>query len=714
MRPKIRVDLRVTVQVYGGQTCYVIEDVLCSRFFRLGIAEYTFVSLLDGQTTIAGAISQTAVICGSAALDEREAATLCKWLLESSLATTEQSASESRLDESRSKRQTRTMIGQANPMIQKIPLFNPMPILKRFDPLAMFCFSFFGFLVWAAVVISGTVALWGSWDDFATRGNQVLTRANWLWLLTTWLVLKSIHEISHALACRRFGGHVRQSGIVLILLAPMPYVDVTSVWRIDNKWKRILISAAGIYAEIFCAAIAAIIWSFSFDPLIRQHAMNVIVTATLMTLVFNANPLMRFDGYYILTDWIEMPNLATHSRQWVSYAMRRYFMGIHVPCPNWSEGRHSFVVLYAIAATVWRIIVSVSLAVSAEVMMHGAGIVIAFCAVSLWVGLPLFKSIQSIAQNRTADRRRMLAISVCAVSSAWLCWSVVPWYSRSTVPLIVDYHPPQEVRVAVDGFLDQNLVSSGDVVTRGQVLALLSNRELELEFQNLLLDLEKSEVRHRGYLANEMIAAAQVEQKTQATLRSRCRQIRKQIDGLIVRAPVDGVIATSDLDSRENTVINRGDRLFVVGARNSQKIVGLVDQTDVDAYRAAEGQSLEIQIWGMGNQRISGTIERVLPRASLSLSYPALGAEAGGPLAVRRNQESSDDQDLMQLVDPRFPILIDFAGFESEILKPSQTLKPGQTGYARLSYRNGTIGQALWNSLGQWIEDKRAILKVEG
>ena len=126
----------------------------------------------------------------------------------------------------------------------------------------------------------------------------------------TWVVLKLIHELAHSLVCKKYGGRVASCGILVLLMIPMPYVDVTSSWRFENKWKRILTSAAGMLSEVFVAAIACYVWANSQPGPIQYHAGNVIITASLHTLLFNINPLMRFDGYYMLADWLEIPNLS--------------------------------------------------------------------------------------------------------------------------------------------------------------------------------------------------------------------------------------------------------------------------------------------------------------------------------------------------------------------------------------------------------------------
>ena len=704
MMPKMREDLRINVQTYAGETCYVIEDAISSKFFRLGLAEYTLVSLLDGKTTIAEAMGHTASITGADALSERETGTLCKWLLDSQLATTSQSRGAARLSETLDKDMQRKLVGKANPIMQKIPLFNPMPFLRPIDWISRAVFSNIAATIWICVVAYGGFRLWANWENFS-GGANLFSAGNWFWVLVTWVGLKLVHELSHAMACRRFGGNVREAGLVFIVFAPMPYVDVTSSWRMDSKWKRILIAGAGMYAEVFLAAIAAIIWATTFDPLIQQHCVNVIVTATFVTLLFNANPLMRFDGYYMLTDAIEMPNLGTHGRQWTSYFMRRYFMGVQASCPQWPEGKHWVVVSYAVLAFMWRILISVSIALSAELLFHGAGVVLAVGAVALWIGIPAYKSIQTLRQTSQASYPRMATITGAIALCLFLLWAVVPWYSQATVPIVVDYHPTQEIRCGVSGFLNKCHVKVGDHVRQGDLLATLSNREIVLERENLILEIEQSVQRARDFRHDEAIGAVQVEEKTQASLQSRLTQIDKQIRSLTLIAPHDGIIAASDIESREGTALSAGDRLMVMGADEREMIFGLVAQSDIDAFRERVGDEIDVHVWGSGFHSFVGQISRVLPRASNELSHDALGAHIGGPLTVRPKQASSDtEQPEVELIDPRFPIHIKFAGCAAE------RILPGQSGYARLHYHRGTVGVVFIQTVTDWISNKRQLM----
>ena len=217
----------------------------------------------------------------------------------------------------------------------RIPLGDPEPWLNRLHGWFGWITAWRFFVVWLAVVSLAAVEVFSRWDRLVYEWRERLIPSSWLWLVLAWIGLKLIHETAHGIFCRHFGGRSREAGIVLILLAPIPYIDVTSAWGFRSKWQRIMTSAAGIYVELFCAAVAGLLWSYSHDPLIRFHSLNVMLTAGLVTLVFNANFLMRFDGYYILADLLEIPNLYSLGQQDVQYLARRYLMGVPArPVPH--------------------------------------------------------------------------------------------------------------------------------------------------------------------------------------------------------------------------------------------------------------------------------------------------------------------------------------------------------------------------------------------
>ena len=326
-RLKLKDALRFTMRQSGGGIEYLVEDEVTGRFFRVGLAQYTFLTMLDGRRTVSTALMKTATLLREHAIDEDEAANLCKWAIESGLIESETGNSSARRQEQHEMMQKQKMVSYLNPMMMRMPLFNPDPIVTNISRYCSFLISPLGALLWLAAVIWGFTLLARNWDDFWLNRVSSFGGIDFVWLGVTWMILKVIHELAHSLACKTFGGRVHSCGILLLLMIPMPYVDVTTSWRFDNKWKRILVSAAGMLAEVFLAAIACYIWAHSNPGPLQYHAGNVIISATLVTLMFNINPLMKFDGYYMLADFLEIPNLATHGRQWLKGVFKWAYFG---------------------------------------------------------------------------------------------------------------------------------------------------------------------------------------------------------------------------------------------------------------------------------------------------------------------------------------------------------------------------------------------------
>ena len=250
---------------------YLLEDESTGRFFRVGLPQYTFLTMLDGNRTISTALMKTATLLRQNAIDENEAASLCKWAIESGLVDSEVGNSAQRREEQHEMQQKAQLASYLNPMMLRMPLFNPDAIVTRIARYTSFIISPMGLLVWLTVVVYGFLRLSMHWNEFFIDRIESFGATDLLWIAVAWMVLKVIHELAHSLVCKRFGGRVKSCGFLLLLMIPMPYVDVTTSWRFDNKWKRILTSAAGMMAEVFIAAIACLIWIDAAPGPIRYH-----------------------------------------------------------------------------------------------------------------------------------------------------------------------------------------------------------------------------------------------------------------------------------------------------------------------------------------------------------------------------------------------------------------------------------------------------------
>ncbi|MEM7784870.1 MAG: hypothetical protein AAF623_16085, partial [Planctomycetota bacterium] len=343
VRIRLRRGVRFELHDFGGQPSYIVRTKSGDGFYQIGIPEYAFISLLDGTQTIGQAIQATASRLGQDAFNLRNAIATCHWLLQNQLAD---SVDATRLPESsisclidrRREGFKAKRIAELNPMFVKLPLGNPDRILQTASKLFGWITSPFFFMIWSFALLCAAVTLFQHAEEINQSFLSVLAPNAWVWLGLTFVGLKIVHELAHGIFCLRYGGNVTETGLVFILCIPIPYVDVTSCWAFPSKWQRIAVSSAGIYVELFIASLAAMGWVWTNDPVTRFHLFNVLLSASLTTVLFNANFLMRFDGYYILSDMISIPNLAQSGQQYVQFLGKKYLLGLNVKTPRYRIG----------------------------------------------------------------------------------------------------------------------------------------------------------------------------------------------------------------------------------------------------------------------------------------------------------------------------------------------------------------------------------------
>lgn len=711
----MRPDLTFRLQEYQGAPCYVIEDDLNSRFYRVGVAEYNLISLLDGTTTVSQAIATTSAAMGDMAINEHEAIAICNWLIQSELASTQQSRTAGRLSDSHEKSSRRKAFSRLNPISTKIPLFNPDRLLALLSPALGWLFSLPMSAVWALVVATGGYQVWSHWDQATSGANQILDRSNWLYLGLVWLGLKLVHELAHGLVCKRFGASVRQTGIVFILLLPLPFVDVTQIWKLDSKWKRIFVAAAGMYVEIFLAAVAALLWAPMEPGIAKQILFNVMVAGSVTTVLFNINPLMKFDGYYMLADFLELPNLATHGQQWLAWLGKKFYLGMDVQQPTWPEGKTFTVATYAILAFAWRILICITLILAAEALLYGLGLVLAMAAFVLWVIIPTAKLLRFVFLG-DGSRQKPSAIRFVALTSVVSCllWGLLnhtPWHSRIEAPAIVDFHAVHEVRTPVSGFVREILIEPGQSVKKGDLLVRLENPELQNEIDDLRLAIGISKVRAGQYRTEQRIPSYQVEINNGRSLVKRLSERIQQQNQLAIRAPEDGQLIVDDLNSLLGSYLAAGQTLCSLGTGDEREIQALIAQNNYDAFQDRTLQNVQIHVWGFGSREFQGRLKQVVPKARLQLPHPAFASTAGGPLPVRFASTQGDPSGTgvpaspssVQLIEPHFLGQVHLLNSDDGLLNPGQR--------CTVSFRgsSGTVGSVLYDFLYKWFtRQKRA------
>jgi putative peptide zinc metalloprotease protein len=697
-RLKLSDELVFAPQHHADLVYYHIEAPSKGRFFRIGYPEYVFASLLDGHTTIAQAVTLSARALGPQALTQPMAVEVATWLLTNGLARLSDDPQATRHTDDGMPDQRAGALRNVNPFWIKIPLFQPNRVLNRLLPLTSWLFSPVVTIVGLLLICFGTMVIVTHWSRFVASSHLIFSPHNWLVMALVWVALKIVHELAHALVCKRYGGEVRDTGIIFILLAPAAFVDVTSSWRFPSKWKRIHVAAAGMYVELVLAAIAAIVWIQVDSVVVRHLLFNTILMASLSTLVFNANPLMRFDGYYILADLLEIPNLASEGVRFVQRLSARVFLG-RAASTKQLLGIQGWVVrLYGLAAWLWRLLVCVSLLAAASVLFKGAGLALGVMGAACWFGAPVLKIAGELRRQAWEAPLQVLRAGVVAISlasAAYVLLVCVPWPATVRAPIVVEYHDMSIVRSRAAGFVNKIHVRDGTLVGRGDLLLELRNDDLQSEFRELQSSISQAGLMHRAALNQHDAAGAQIALRTRQAHQERLAELQQQLDGLRIYAPTAGRVVARTLKDTLGTYVTEGTELLAVGDERRKELFVSVSHEQIDDVTPRLGQSVKFRT---GDFRLyDGTLARVEPRASRQLPHPALSAEVGGPLAVGES-EDADERAEVRLVEPRFPGVITV----SEEVSPQ--LACGDRGYAILGFHHESISEHLWKRFSRWLQ----------
>ena len=693
---QLKDELIFVPQMYGDTTWYHIEIPSSSKFFKIGYAEYVFISLLDGETSFAHALATASQTLGADALSEHQATQTLFWLLENGLAVTTDAMVAPQTDLAASQ----PFWQRINPFWMKLPFGKPDAIVDRLNNVIGWIFHPAAVLVWLLTMIVALSSLATHWDRFTTSASAIFSPSNWIWMLVAWVMLKVAHELGHAIACRRFGGTVKETGIIFILFAPLAYVDVTSSWRFKSRWQRISVALAGMYVELLIAAICLILWASSRNELVAWHLMNVVMMASISTLLFNANPLMKFDGYFVLSDLLQIPNLFQEGAKSVSQSLKWIFYGqrqedsrneIH----RWSRS----IAIYGFACSIWKVLVMVGLFIAASVMFEGWGILLVGLGIVTSYLRPLGSLIKDLgirSMQRPESVLRAATIATAVLGLFASAWWFVPNAFVARNPCVVDFCDSAKIRAHSSGFISEVLVEDGQAVELGQPLLRMENRELQSEVSELKARLKQEAVKERIAKDRGEPTAALIARKDWLSTEKMLQEKNSELDRLLVRSPIQGNVVARDLDQATRTYFNRGDFLLSVANSCDKEIVISIASENVTSVTELVGESIPVELGS--RRRIMATISRVDPLASIQLREQKLASPNGGTLAVKPvSAEDQSKQNQFQLLKPRFHVV---AKISPETAKD---LFCGERGMAILASNSPTMGKWAYSKVENWF-----------
>ena len=641
LKPRLRGHVQIHRHAYRGQVWYVIEDRIGGKHHRFNFAAYRVISLMDGQRDMIALWNALIVDLNDDTPTQDDVIRLLGQLHSADLVLADITPDIAELFDRRTKQQRRKWMGRlGNPIALRFPLFDPDRLLKRMLRWFAPVFGWPGAVLWLAVVVPALVIAPSHWSELSANSTErLLANDNLLLMALLFPLVKVVHEFGHALACRMRGGEVHEIGLMLLVFYPVPYVDVSSTSALVSKWHRALVGAAGMLAELFVAAIAFYLWLTLEPGLARAMAYNVAVLASVTTLFFNANPLLRYDGYYILADLIECPNLGVRAIRYWQYLAERFLFGVrNSERPDATPGERRWFIGYAPLSYVYRLFVSISIAVLVAQKFFFVGVLIATWAVVASVFWPVWKGLRALwSAPRFADRGprvRAVLTGIVAVAATALFALPLPYHTNGEGVL---WLPDRAIlRTEAGGFV-REVLPSGTVLQPGQPVLQSVDPSLASRIDVQTAKVEEIRTQFDAAWRVSQARAQQLEQDLNHELASLAR-LREEADRLTLRSPLAGTLLIDKPADLPGRFLRKGEVVGYVRTVDAPLVRVVMPQSEVDTVRLAT-QRVEVKMPQAISQTWSAQLTRSVPAAARQLPSAVLGAKGGGPTAVDPRDE---------------------------------------------------------------------------
>ena len=718
---RMRADLIVREHHYLGRRYWVIKDPLALKYYRFEDEEFAILEMLDGGSSLEVIQQRFEARFAPQKITLQELHQLVGMLHRAALVISDSPGQGKQLlERSRQVRRKERLAWLTNILSMRFKGFDPDWLLTKLNRTCGWYFSL-PCLVFTVLLFLGALLLVSSkFDQFQAKlpaFHDFFASQNWIWLALTLGITKVLHEFGHGLACKRFGGECHEMGVMLLVMTPCLYCNVSDSWLLPSKWHRAAIGAAGMYVELTIASICTFVWWFTYPGLLHFLCLNVMVVCSVSTLLFNANPLLRYDGYYILADLLEIPNLRQKADAILSRKLGSWLCGLaENPDPFLPHRRHLFFAAYAIAAAVYRWMITLAIlwflqGVLEPYGLRAIGQMLAWMVIGGLIVRPLRQVIQFFYVPGRAARvkKKRLAISgavgLAMLAAIW--WVPLPFHVRCTLYL----QPRDAAAVYVEsaGSLAKIMVHPGDWVDAGQPLLQLDNFEIALQIEQLRgeqqrLDSRLSSLRQRAFddeqAALEISEVEKMLASTEEQIAAREQDQRK----LTITSPTRGVIipppsippAHRDSgrltdwsgipfeDKNLRAFLTEGVSVCQIGDPNKLEAILVIDERDVEFLHA--GQPVDLFLDQIPGQRFCSRVEQ-LAQVDMKIAPRNLSSKAGGELLSR-----TDSAGLERPINTSYQA-------NAFVDDGTGMMLIGGTGQGKIHARPQTVAQRVWRYL---------------
>lgn len=558
---KMRPDLTFDRQFYQGVEYWVVKEPLGQKYFQFPPHVFFLLQQLDGTRTIDEVMDSFHEVHAPKRITRSELQQLLTRFHKDGLVISDVSGQGLELLRRGRKNLAMERLSQfSNILAIRYRGVDPERLLNWLIRWTWWLFTPTAVAIWLTLGLVALLSVVVNFAEFQARMpsfDQFFDIRKWYMFVGVLAVTKILHELGHGLSCKRLGGECHEIGFMLLVLTPCLYCNVSDSWRLQNKWHRAAIGAAGMYVEIILATIATFVWWFVQPGVIQEICLQVMLISSVSTIMFNGNPLLRFDGYYILSDLLEIPNLYQKSTKALTTLLGRHWLGLDIPDDHLMPSNRPWAfALYTVAAFLYRIFILSSIIWFLMVWLEpyglesvGKGIAV-FSAIGIlvWPSFKLYKYMSVPGRMHEVDKPRFfIGLAIVASVVAAILMIPIPHHLRGSIILV-----PQEmetVYVTEQGILQSCLVEDGDSVEKGQLLATLENLDLKIAYEDTLGKLAAKQEERRSLMLSGAATASPDQMEQLNRIDTELRQLVKmktdleqRIERLNIRAPISGTV----------------------------------------------------------------------------------------------------------------------------------------------------------------------------
>ncbi|KHT17071.1 HlyD family efflux transporter periplasmic adaptor subunit [Pectobacterium brasiliense] len=618
-----------------GSPSWTLEDPLRGLYFRIGWAEMAMLSRwsMGNAAQIVADVNQTSALT----LDDSDVQYFNRFLQANSL--TRVSGDEALAQFSRQVEQSRVSIWRKllkNYLFFRIPLWHPDRFLGATLPWVEPFFSRIFLKLTLLVAVLGLFLAGRQWETFKHTFLHFFTLEGAALAGLTLCFTKILHEFGHAYTCKRFGARVATMGVAFLVMMPVLYTDTSGSWKLTRRRQRMAIGAAGMMTELVLAAWATLAWSFLPDGMLRSAAFMLATTTWIMTLAINLSPLMRFDGYFLLSDGLQMPNLQNRGFAIGRWQMREWLFGLgDAPPEHFPRWLQRTLVGYAFAVWIYRFFLFTGIAILVYHMTFKLlGMLLFAIEIGYFVVMPVVNEVREWSKRRKDYRMNRNMTTTLVVSAVVLLLLMIPWQRGVYAPALLRAEQQSSLYMPVPAMIQRIDVKVGQPVQAGQTLFTLSSDALAHEQKQLERQIATLNWQSTFQVFNKEAAGdhQRVKQEHEAALQ-KLQVLQRQSEQLTVRAPIDGVVADMTTPLETGEWLGQGEWLAVV----TKPTGGLVEAfvSEKDWHRLHTGAKGTFYLQDVSRSSLPLTIVEIASTATRDLNAaPELASIYGGDIAT--------------------------------------------------------------------------------